>query len=86
MDAARLGSRSRGQSGYQPVFMGQFAWTGRVPAGTQIVMEYALPERRTKEKGLGGEYEIVWRGDDVVGVRPNTDFYPFYPNAPAQAK
>ena len=49
-------------------------------------MEYALPERRTKEKGLGAEYEIVWRGDDVVGVRPNTDFYPFYPNAPAQSK
>jgi hypothetical protein len=75
-----------GDRAYQPVFMGQFAWTGRVPAGTSVVMEYALPERRTKEKGLGGEYEIGWKGDDVVGVRPNTDFYPFYPTLPAQAK
>jgi hypothetical protein len=75
-----------GNQAYQPVFMGQFAWTGKVPAGTPIVMKYALPDRRTKEKGLGAEYEIVWRGDDVVGVQPNTDFYPFYPNAPVRSK
>jgi hypothetical protein len=71
---------------YQPVFAGQFAWTGKVPAGTYIEMEYALPERRTREMGLGAEYEIFWQGDDVVGVRPNTNFYPFYPDAPPRRK
>jgi hypothetical protein len=71
---------------YQPVFLGQFAWTGKVPAGTRVTMEYALPVRCSKEKGLGAEFEVFWRGDDVVGVRPNTDFYPFYPDAPAQSK
>jgi hypothetical protein len=69
---------------YRPIFAGQFAWTGRVPAGTNVEMEHALPERRTKEKGLGAEYELFWRGDEVVGVRPNTNFNPFYPDAPPQ--
>ena len=68
-----------GDEPYSCAFMGQFAWIGKVPAGTRITMEYALPERRTKEKGLGAEYEIFWRGDDVAAIRPNTDFYPFYP-------
>ena len=49
-------------------------------------MEYALPDRRTREKGLGAEYEIFWRGDDVIGIRPNTNFYPFYPDAPPRKK
>jgi hypothetical protein len=67
---------------YRPVFAGQFVWLGKVPAGTCIEMEHALPERRTKEKGLDAEYELFWRGDEVVGVRPNTSFYPFYPDGP----
>ncbi|MFZ1934386.1 MAG: hypothetical protein WBL72_22155 [Thermoguttaceae bacterium] len=67
---------------YRPVFAGQFAWMGKLPAGTHIEMEYALPDRHTREKGLGGEYEIFWRGDDVIGIRPNTNFYPFYSDAP----
>jgi hypothetical protein len=66
----------------QPVFLGKFAWLGKVPGGTRISIEYALPERRTQEKGLGLDFELFWRGDDVVGIRPNTNFYPFYPNAP----
>ena len=41
-----------GNEAHRPVFAGQFAWTGRVPAGTPIEMEYALPERRSSEKGL----------------------------------
>jgi hypothetical protein len=67
---------------FQPVFMGSFAWLGKLQAGTKITMEYPLPEHQTKEKGLGVDFEILWRGDDVVGIRPNTNFYPFYPTAP----
>jgi hypothetical protein len=74
-----------GNAPYPCVFTGQFAMIGKVPAGTPITMEYALPERRTKEKGLGAEYEIFWRGDDVTGIRPNTDFYPLYPDATTQS-
>jgi hypothetical protein len=69
---------------YQPVFAGQFVWTGKLPAGTCVTVEYAIPEKQTKEKGLGTEFEVHWHGDEVTGVRPNTDFYPFYPEAPRQ--
>jgi len=62
-----------------PVVAGHFARTGRVHAGSKVTMEYDLPERRTRETGLGAEYEIAWRGDDVMGVSPNADFLPFYP-------
>ncbi|HNU98402.1 MAG TPA: hypothetical protein PKK20_00500 [Verrucomicrobiota bacterium] len=62
-----------------PVYAGHFARLGRQPAGTRIVMEYDLPERRTRETDLGSPYEIAWRGDEVTGVRPNTTLYPFYP-------
>jgi hypothetical protein len=67
-----------GDQPLQPVYAGHFARTGRLPAGTQITMRYDLPRRQTKETGLGGEYEIFWKGDDVVTVSPNSDFYPFY--------
>ena len=63
----------------EPVFAGPFAWIGKVSAGTVVAMRYGLPERRTKEMGLGAEFEITWRGDDVIRIRPNTDDFPFYP-------
>jgi hypothetical protein len=65
-----------------PVFAGAFARTGRVDAGDTVTLEYALPERRSRETGLGAEYDLLWRGDEVAGVRPNTNFYPFYPDIP----
>ena len=58
---------------HEPTFAGAFAWIGKVPAGPKIAMGYDLPERSTKERGLGAEYEILWRGDDVIGVRPNAE-------------
>jgi hypothetical protein len=70
-----------GGEAYPPVFAGQFLWTGRLPAGSCVTVEYALPEKQTKEKGLRTEFEVFWRGDEVTGVRPNMDFYPFYPDA-----
>jgi hypothetical protein len=68
----------------KPVFAGPFASMGKVPGGSRITMAYDLPEHSNKEKDLGVEYELFWRGDDVVGVRPNTSFYPFYPDVPAK--
>lgn len=58
-----------------------FARTGRIMAGTPVTMEYDLPVKTTRETGLGQEFEIFWRGDEVTGIRPNSDFYPFYPSA-----
>ncbi len=65
-----------------PVLAGHFARLGRIQAGTTISMEYDLPARRTRETDLGTKYEIAWRGDDVVGISPNTEFLPFYPDTP----
>ena len=44
-------------------------------------MEYDLPARTISETTDGVEYRIEWRGDDVTGITPNTDFLPFYPTA-----
>ncbi len=65
-----------------PVIAGQFAMLGRVPAGTKVVMDYDLPVRQVKETGLGIESEILWKGDDVISIKPNTTFYPFYAGTP----
>ncbi|MFN8448805.1 MAG: hypothetical protein U0521_09490 [Anaerolineae bacterium] len=72
-----------GDEQLQPMHAGHFAHVGRVAAGTTVVMDYALPIRKATETGLGVETEILWKGDDIVGIAPNTAFYPFYPDVPA---
>jgi hypothetical protein len=74
-----------GKDKADPVYAGQFAQLGRVPSGTRITVTYDLPQRQTNETDLGAPYEIFWRGDDVIGVKPNTKLYPFYPDAPAKS-
>ncbi len=74
-----------GRDKVDPVYAGHFAQLGRVPAGVTITMTYDLPRRQTKETDLGVLYEIYWQGDGVVGVKPNTKFYPFYPDAPGHS-
>ncbi|MBI2939907.1 MAG: hypothetical protein HYY04_05660 [Chloroflexi bacterium] len=67
------------------LMLGPFAY---VPAsatsgqpGAEIVLMYALPVHTALETTDGVEYEFTWRGDDVVGIHPNSDFFPFYPTA-----
>ena len=46
----------------------------------RIVLRHALPERRTTETMPAGDtYQFAWRGDEIVGVHPNTWPLPFYP-------
>ncbi len=45
----------------------------------QIEACYELPVKKTVEHIDGDDYHLTWRGDDVVGLVPNTDFLPFYP-------
>ena len=44
----------------------------------QIKVQYDLPVTTTEEPTDGVAYCLTWRGDEVVGIRPNTDFLPFY--------
>ncbi len=60
---------------------GCFLFAGEAKAGAAIQMEYDLPARTISETTDGVEYRIEWRGDDVTGITPNTDFLPFYPTA-----
>ena len=69
-----------GDKEIDPVIVGNFLELGALPAGTKVRLNYALPKRTTHERGQGTDYEIAWRGDDVVGIRPNDTFYPFYPS------
>jgi len=48
-----------------------------------LVLTYALPRRRAREPAGGQSFVLEWAGDDVLGVSPNTDLFPFYPDIPA---
>ncbi len=54
----------------------------RVPRSVlpgQIVLTYDLPVSTHTEKTADVTYEFLWRGDEIIGVYPNTDYFPFYP-------
>ena len=67
-----------------PVYAGNFLHLGRWPESTKIVMKYDLPKRTSHETDLGTDYTVYWKGDDIIGVTPNTDHFPMYPNVPAE--
>jgi hypothetical protein len=46
-----------------------------------ILIVAPLPIRTTTENIDGVEYEYTWKGDEIIGVYPNTDFFPFYATA-----
>lgn len=51
---------------------------GRVDAGARACVSYDTPVERDRESAEGVEYEIAWRGHDVVGISPNPPVRPFY--------
>ena len=62
--------------------IGRFLFVGKQKPGAQIRVEYELPPAAIAETTDGVEYQLMWRGDEVVGISPNTDYLPFYPTAP----
>jgi hypothetical protein len=65
------------------VSAGRYSVIGIVPAGSVAHVQYDLPDTTEHETVGGIEYEIRWRGDDVVGIRPNAPGRPFYPSLDA---
>lgn len=61
---------------------GDFAFFPASDSRKEIELTYDLPERRVVETTNGVDYEFLWRGDEVAGISPNTDFLPFYPDMP----
>lgn len=44
-----------------------------------IELSYDLPEKITEEETDGIIYRIKWKGDDVVGISPHSEYFSFYP-------
>ena len=43
-------------------------------------MTYDLPERLEEEvMPTGKVYTIKWRGDEIIGISPQDEPFPFYP-------
>ena len=59
--------------------VGSFVLVPRDLAGGPVVMTYDLPVEEVEEVTDGTTYRFRWRGDDIVGISPNTDYLPFYP-------
>ena len=69
-----------------PEWQGQFVFLPRDLFPAQITLSYALPLHEESETIAGTKYELLWRGDEVVGVRPNDVMLPFYPTWPDDLK
>lgn len=62
-------------------WIGNSLFVPRMDGRAAVHVEYGLPATTIPETTDGVEYHISWRGDEVTGIRPNTDFLPFYPTA-----
>jgi len=62
-----------------PIVVGAFAFIPRDLLPATIELEYDLPVRKEIETVAEVDYTLTWRGDDIVGIAPNSDFFPFYP-------
>lgn len=67
-----------------PETHGDFVLIPRSRMPAEITLDYALPETCEVERTTGVDYHLMWRGDEVVGIRPNSRFYPFYPDYPGE--
>ena len=47
----------------------------------EILLTYTLPGRKSVETTDGTDWEFTWRGDEIVGIFPNSTVLPFYPDA-----
>lgn len=64
-----------------PVMKEDFVYVPRTMMPLKVELQYDLPIRQTTEYTSGMEYKLLWRGDEIIGITPNSDFYPLYPTA-----
>ncbi|WP_311439558.1 beta-L-arabinofuranosidase domain-containing protein [Mesobacillus foraminis] len=51
---------------------------GKAQKGEKITVTFPLSEYKTTEKALGQEFEVKWRGDDVIHISPEGQYKPLY--------
>jgi|WetSurMetagenome_2_1015567.scaffolds.fasta_scaffold69584_2 hypothetical protein len=68
------------QPGLAPLrILGDYALVPRDKLSNTIELQYSLPVSTEIERTDNIDYTINWRGDEIMGISPNSDFYPFYP-------
>jgi hypothetical protein len=73
----------------QPIdllMLGDYALVPKEQGTGTIELTYSLPVTTETERTDNVDYAITWRGDEIIGISPNSDFYPFYPDAPNTEK
>jgi hypothetical protein len=59
-------------------WVGPFLFIPKQEGPSMIELSHNLPSKIEDETIDGVTYQIHWRGDEVVGIHPNTDWLPFY--------
>jgi hypothetical protein len=71
---------------YQPLVLGDYIFVPRDILPGEIVVSYALPVSTQIEPTGEVKYAFTWRGDEVMGIWPNSKHLPFYPDFPPAGK
>ncbi len=65
-----------------PLFIvGDYFFVPRDLMPAEVTLTYDLPVSTEVEGTDNVDYSITWRGDEIIGISPNSDFLPFYPDA-----
>ena len=60
-------------------WLGRFVLLSRPPGPAHVQVEHDLPVTELDETTDGVTYHFTWRGDEILSVKPNNDWLPFYP-------
>lgn len=71
---------------YQPMVLGDYIFVPKELTSGEIEVSYDLPMSTEIEPTKGITYLIAWRGDEIMGISPNSSHLPFYPNIPFAVK
>ena len=66
---------------YAPNLIDEFMVIPKDKLPGEIDLTYDLPVYQEDEITDNLEYTLTWRGDEVIGITPNNDFFPFYPTS-----
>jgi hypothetical protein len=61
-------------------YVGRFLFIPKAEQEMDIQVRYQLPLTILEETTDTVNYQIKWKGDDIIGIQPNTDWLPFYPS------
>lgn len=62
-----------------PLWVGTFAFFGGEQVTGPITLTYDLPATPPRKTSTPPTTPSNWRGDEILGISPNTEYLPFYP-------